>query len=139
MGYSTDFSGALYFTKELKASEITKLGSFLGADCREHPEWGQSDLTYIDLKFLNDFSGLEWNGREKTCELIEKINLIIKEMKKFFPDFGLSGSMLAQGEDIEDRWNLVVENNIAKRVDILMVGDKIECPHCGEYFYLETK
>ena len=139
MGYSTDFRGVLSFTKELNVKERTKLRTFLGEDCREHSEWKRTDLTYIDLKFADDFTGLEWDGCEKTYELVEKINLIIREMKKSFPDFGLVGVMLAQGEDIEDRWQLVIENGIAKRVDIPMVGDKIICPRCGDYFYLETK
>ena len=41
MGYSTSFTNKLLFTKELKASELAELKKFLGADCREHPEWGK--------------------------------------------------------------------------------------------------
>jgi hypothetical protein len=53
MGYSTSFSGELLFTKELKASELAELNKFLGEDCRDHPEWGISGLTYIDFPFFS--------------------------------------------------------------------------------------
>ena len=50
MGYTTNFKGELKFTKELKASELAKLSSMLGEDCREHPEWDyEGPLYYIDL------------------------------------------------------------------------------------------
>ena len=82
MGYSTEFIGELLFTKELKASEIVKIKSFLGQDCRNHPEWNAKQLTYIDLEFTDDFTGLKWDGSEKTYDLVEKVNLIIDIMKK---------------------------------------------------------
>lgn len=63
MGYTTNFKGELKFTKELKASELAKLSSMLGEDCREHPEWDyEGPLYYIDLELLEDFSGIKWDG-----------------------------------------------------------------------------
>jgi hypothetical protein len=109
----------------------------LDEDCREHPEWGRADLTYIDLELLDDFSGVKWNGAEKTYDLEEKVNVIIDEMRKEFPNFGLQGEMIAQGEDIEDRWSLLIENGRAIKRDVVITGQKIKCPHCDEYFILE--
>ena len=137
MGYSTNFSGTLKFKKELTASQIVKVKSFLGQDCRQHPEWG-SNLTFIDLQLTDDFSALEWDGSEKTYNLQDKVNLIIREMKKVYPDFELEGSLLAQGESIEDRWSLVIESNTAFKRDIALTGKRIKCPCCGEYFLLEA-
>lgn len=139
MGYSTQFTGVLEFTKELKASELAKVKTFLGEDCREHPEWEKTDLTYIDLELLDNFSGLQWNGAEKTYDLVEKVNLIIEQMQKNFPDFGLQGELIAQGEDLNDRWILKVENNVATERKIVVSGKKITCPHCGEDFILENQ
>jgi hypothetical protein len=58
-------------------------------------------------------------------------------MKKKYPDFGLTGFMGAQGEDIDDRWSLVIEKGKAVRVETPPKGKKVECPHCGESFYIE--
>ena len=61
-------------------------------DCRKHPEWGDTNLSYIDLQLTDDFSALEWDGSEKTYNLQDKVNLIIREMKKDDPDFELGTS-----------------------------------------------
>lgn len=83
MGYTTNFKGELKFTKELKASELAKLSSMLGEDCREHPEWDyEGPLYYIDLELLEDFSGIKWDGSEKTYSMTSMVNLIIREMRK---------------------------------------------------------
>ena len=126
MGYSTEFIGELLFTKELKASEIVKIKSFLGQDCRNHPEWNAKQLTYIDLEFTDDFTGLKWDGSEKTYDLVEKVNLIVDIMKKDYPDFGLKGSLLAQGEDIHDKWMLSIDNNRYEVVGSFLHGNHIK-------------
>ena len=139
MGYSTEFRGELKFTTDLTAKQLGKVKSFLGQDCREHPEWNKQNLTYIDLELLDDFSGLKWDGSEKTYDLVEKVNLIIDELQKEYPEFGLTGKLMAQGEDIEDRWWLQIVNGKAIEVPIEIKGKKITCPHCGEEFILETE
>lgn len=138
MGYTTTFKGELKFTKELTGSQLAKLKGFLGEDCRNHPEWDGGNMTYIDLELLDDFSGIQWDGSEKTYDLEKKVNLVIKQMQSEYPDFGLEGKLRAQGEDIEDAWWLVIVNGVAVRKDIELTGRKIECPHCGEHFILES-
>lgn len=108
MGYSTDFEGELKFTKELNAPAIARLSEILGEDAREHSEWEHTELSYIDLEFNGDSSGLQWNGAEKTYDLPEKVNLIIKLMREEFPDFGLSGHLDAFGEERGDVWKLII-------------------------------
>lgn len=136
MGYNTDYKGEFKFTRELKGSEIARLKSFFGEDCRDHAEWkGAEDLYYINLEFNDDFSGIKWDGCEKTDDLTNYINLIFDNID--IPNFGLSGKMLAQGEDIDDRYEIVIKDNRAVHVDTKPSGAKVECPHCGEHFYLE--
>lgn len=135
MGYSTSFDGELKFTKELTASQLAKVKTFLGEDCRDHDEWeGAAGMTYIDLELTDDFSGLKWDGGEKTYQLTEKVNLVIREMQKVYPDFGLEGSLIAKGESRDDRWVLLIENGIAVEKEYAPIGGEIQCPHCGEYF-----
>ena len=136
MGYSTDFKGELKFTNELKASEISKVNSFLGEDCRDHPEWGEAKLFFVDLDLLPDFSGLKWSGAEKTYGMVEVVNMLMLNVQIDFPSFGLEGKLLAQGEDIDDRWELVIENGVAVKRDIPQTGQRVECPHCEGHFYL---
>ncbi len=50
--------------------------------------------------------------------MAEKINLIIREMQKEFPDFGLTGEFFAQGDEVGDVWKLVMVNNVATVQDI---------------------
>ena len=138
MGYNTDFSGTLQFTKELTASQLATLNKMLGEDCRDHPEWGVKDLYYIDLELTEDFTGIKWNEAEKTYDLDQLVNVVIREMRKICPDFGLSGTLLAQGESINDRWALTIASDgFAVKRPIAIKGKVVECPHCGEHFELE--
>lgn len=118
MGYTTKFKGELKFTTKLTPKQLTKIKSFLGEDCRNHPEWNKNNLTYIDLELLDDLSGLKWNGSEKTYDLVEKVNLIIEEMQKEYSQFGLTGKLIAQGEDIEDRWCLKIIDGKAIQIPL---------------------
>lgn len=132
MSYKTKFSGELKFIKELSVKELAKVKSFLGQDCRQHPEWGGRDLYWIELEFLNDFSGLKWSETEGTSYgMVNCVNLIITNMRNEFSDFGLTGKLIAQGEDVDDRWMLVIENGMAVRKDSEM---NIICPKCGHHF-----
>lgn len=138
MGYNTTFKGELKFTKELTASQLAKLSSMLSEDCRDHPEWNAPDLTYIDLRLLDDFSGLEWDYEtEKTYELEELVNVVITEMQKEYPDFGLTGKLVAQGEEVDDRWELIIKDGRAIRKDVAVTGKIIICPLCEGKFELE--
>ncbi len=136
MGYSTDFKGELKFTNELTIGQLAKVNSFLQEDCRDHPEWGNKELYYVDLELLPDFSGLKWNGAEKTYGMVEIVNMIILNTRKEMPDFGLKGKFLAQGEDIDDRWELIFENGLAIKKELPQKVDKITCPHCEQHFYI---
>ena len=136
MGYKTRFSGELKFNKELSTKELAKVKTFLGEDCRQHPEWGDHDLYWIDLDFTKDFSGIEWKCEDgDSYGMVECVNVIIANMRKEFPDFGFQGKMIAQGEDIDDRWMLVIENSIAVKKDF---DANITCPNCGHHFKSEN-
>lgn len=97
MGYSTDFKGKLAFTCPVTTEMLAKLNTFFGEDPREHPEWDMSLRDgYIDLQLTKDFTGIEWNGAEKTYFLEKSVDMVIREMRKEWPEFGLKGSLLAQ-------------------------------------------
>ena len=138
MGYQTEYKGEFKFTSELKATELAHLSSFLNEDCRDHPEWNaEIDNYYVSLSLSDNFSGIEWSGMEKTYNMPQIINFIIVEMSKVKPNFGLKGKMAAQGEDIDDIYEIVIENGEAVQHDLKPTGRKIQCPHCDEYFYID--
>jgi len=140
MGYTTTFKGDLRFSKELTASQLARLKTFFGEDCREHPEWKEPDLYYIDLELNDDFTGLRWSGAEKSYGLEEQVSLIVREMRVKWPDFALTGTLSAQGEDAEDRWTLSIgEDGMAKKTKVPIVGERITCPSCEHTFILEGK
>ena len=147
MGYSSTFKGTLKFKEELKGSEIAYLETFLGEDRRDIGyeddskvyEIGSDDYWYhIDLEFNKDYTGLKWNESEKSYGMPAIINFLLKRLKEQFKkDFILTGKMTVQGEEIDDRWQLIMVKNKAIKKDIKIVGDKITCPHCEEEFILE--
>lgn len=146
MGYSTEFIGTLKIKNELTASQLRELNRILHSDTEdlmtEFPEAFRGDNirakdAYIQLTLNQDFNGIEWDGSEKCYYMTEVVNVIIECMKKTVPDFELEGSLSAQGEDVEDRWTLLIKEGKAFKIDTPPKGKKIECPHCGEKFFIK--
>lgn len=141
MGYTTVFKGALKFKGDATVPQLQALKAMFGEDCREHPEWEPGDkwLSYIDLKLTDDFTGIEWDDEtEKTSPMDALVNVVLRQMRKTWPDFGLVGELTAQGEEFEDRWRCVIgEDGWAKRVEWPRVGKIVQCPGCSCRFAVE--
>lgn len=139
MGYTTTFKGELKFNRELTASDIVLFTEFFGGDFRDHPNWeGADGLYYCALEFNDNYTGIRHDDSEKTHALEEQVNVVIYNINKTKPDLILSGELLAQGEDIGDRWFLRMIDGNAVKVPIEIKGKKIVCPHCGEHFIIES-
>lgn len=127
MGYHTEFRGVLHFTTKLTAPQQAAIQQILGEDCRNHPEWDASDLTRIDLVLLVDGNGISWDGSECTTDMPEKVNVVIREMQKQYPDFGLSGVMTAQGSDVGDIWELYIgEDGFARKRELMITSKSLD-------------
>lgn len=142
MGYNTTFQGSLDFCQEVTGKQLAALDKLCGQDVRDHPEWredlGANSFNFIDLEVDAGYQGLCWNGGEKTYHLEQQVNFILRMMRKTWPDFGLKGELLCQGEDIDDRWKLVInEEGWAERVEVEIKGHQARCPKCGHNFILE--
>lgn len=138
MGYSTDIEGELKFTSELTMPQLQRISKMLGENPREHPDWEKYGIkadSYIQWELTKDYSGIKWDGNEKFYCIVESVNLILAYMREEFPNFGMQGELLCQGEEIRDRWNLVIENGqaISRKIDL---GASYQCPHCREDFLL---
>ena len=140
MGYTTVFTGSLDFVGDISRSRLSYLkNNILGHACRDHPEWeGAKGLYYIDLELLDNFKGIQWNGAEKVYDMDKLVNVVIRQMRQRFPDFKLQGIMYAQGEDFDDKWELVINNDgWAVKEKSKITGEAARCPHCGKKFELK--
>lgn len=130
MGYSTRYEGVMKFSRDLTGPELAKLSEALGEDRREH-EWPDPEngayWNHVDLELTADFGGLQWNDAEKTGQLEQILRYLDRH---FLPsDVSFTGQMLAQGEDITDRYRIVAEEGL-----ISVHGEEVgttECPECG--------
>jgi len=147
MGYNTEYMGILEFNKELTASQLSLINEILDSDFRDLSQevqkalvTGETYLTYINLVLTKNFSGVEWNGTEKSHSMVDAVNAVTNWMRIHggIKDFSFVGTMHCQGEDVDDKWDLIIEDGIAKRVQAPPKGIKIECPHCEEYFYYNS-
>ena len=136
MGYSTDFTGELKFKRELISSELAKINKFINRNDVWALGYNGMDYEwrYMDLKLTDDFSGIKWDGAEKTYGMLAAINFLID---KSGIDLQLEGELLAQGDDHDDRWKLVMKDNRATKVDYPRIGQRVTCPICEGEFTLE--
>lgn len=135
MGYNIGYTGELKFNRELTGSELAKVKKWLREDIRDHEMRTAVPGYYVDLELLDDFSGLKWNGSEKSGEMHYIVNFLIDEVRSDgVPDFGLSGTMDAQGEEVGDVWRLEFdEEGVAHRREITVLSGSV-CPECGHEF-----
>lgn len=136
MGYSTKFQGVLKFTHEPSIPQIRVLREMEGVDSRNVGVKG-AHWYYLDLVVTDELDGLQWNGAEKTGGMDEQVRYVIAEMRKQWPEFGLTGEMRAQGEEPGDRWVLKVDGDVVKRIETPPKGVKATCPSCAHTFYVE--
>lgn len=139
MGYTTEFEGVLKFACPMPQEGLAYLNSMLGINPDDHPEFnkGGRQLSYIQFQITKDFSGIEWDGNEKFYYAVNACNFIIENMQLKFPGFGLTGELLAQGEEIGDVWKLVIgDDERAHQVKIDVKG-LIQCPECDHKFKID--
>lgn len=140
MGYTTKFEGELRFTSDVTGSQLAFLRSLFWKSDRDEPGmWAEhspdTDGGYIQFEITKDFTGIQWDGSEKFYDAVGAVNVIVGEMRKMWPDFGLSGHLDAQGENFEDRWQLVIdEDGRAFRRENPRTGQIGTCPRCDHTF-----
>lgn len=144
MGYTTTYTGTLFFKKEPTVEILRELKRLEHADARakENRHWladfPQADeVRYIAFRITDNLDGIEWNEDEKFNEAIEAVNLITHRLRKIDPSFAFEGSLNAQGEDFDDRWVLEIDDQgWAVKRELKLIGDVVRCPHCDNKFML---
>lgn len=140
MGYDTEFEGALRVEPPLDAEEVAFLRRFArsrrmkrkggpyinSSDERDvldfnTPPEGQPGL-WCDWEPSDDGSTIEWNHAEKSYDSTEWIKYLIEHFLKpgalaigqvaaIKGGHVVNGEVVAQGEDMRDRWRIVVVAN----------------------------
>lgn len=101
-------------------------------NCYNTPPESQPDL-WCKFEPTDDGTALVWDESEKTYNGLEWVRYLIDTFLKpgavadsvediQFADFTFdhvcNGELLAQGEDIDDRWKILVANNIVQYIDL---------------------
>ncbi len=138
MGYTTQFQGEIKITPELNASQIKFIKGMYG-DMRD---WSPSNakllgLDYFQWELTDSLDSLKWDGGEKFYSADKCMEYIIEKSVEKYPELKFNGIIQAQGEEFNDRWQLIVKNNKVTRKDIELKGQKVTCPYCEEDFILE--
>ncbi len=145
MGYTTQFKGELKFAAPVTNEVLAQLSTFLGKDRRDlgyqtddiYAGGKYGDYWYhIDYEITPDFSGIQHNDSEKSYCMDGIAQWLIDKMREKYPTFALVGIMTAQGEDIDDRWEMIAtpDGRIQKR-DLTPSGQSVICPNCDHHFY----
>jgi len=135
MGYTTEFTGMLGFKADPTNKMLRKLINLFGVDSRRRNDAPKAEWLYNCFEITAGLDGIEWDGGEKFYGAVDAVNWMTKIMREEYPDFSFKGEMLAQGEDVEDLWRLVVdEKGIAKKIEVVLSGNTVVCPECGKSF-----
>lgn len=134
MGYNTDFYGELDYKNPITDEQLGYLKQLIKTDLMNHPEWERLNLSYY-IELECDEECIRWDGSEKTYDMVEKVNLLIKVMREKYPDFELVGRLEAHGEEHDDIWALEIVDGVAVTKSLkVMIDEPVCCPHCKKSF-----
>lgn len=107
------FKGNLYFKQPLSYKEVklfdTFKEDFISGDTLKYTKEDIIDFEF-DLSYDNTY--MYWDNSENTSDFYNKIKLFIKFMVENSPTFELNGELIGQGEDIDDRFKIIVDKNV---------------------------
>jgi hypothetical protein len=135
MGYTTEFSGTVSVVPPLNAAEVAYLRRFSVAR-HDGGEPGMPPRSYYcQWVPTEDGAGLEWDQVEKFYDSVEWMAYLIDHLLRpgavaslagdpqfagFTFDHVLNGVIDADGEARNDRWRLVVNDNVVRRIDAVI-------------------
>lgn len=106
MGYNTDFKGQIQIEPPLNEHEWAYWTKFAEDDHRE-----DKSLPSAYCQWIPNIAGdaIIWDGNEKFYESDKWMKHIVSQLKE--TGHKCNGTIIAQGEDIDDRWKLIVNDN----------------------------
>lgn len=109
MGYTTKFRGTFTLDRPLTVEHMAALSAF--ADRRHNDAVMPSH--YCQWTPTADGTGIEWDGGEKFYDYTEWLAYIVEHFLRPW-GYTLNGSVKWQGEDMDDRGVLIVEDNCVR-------------------------
>lgn len=135
MGYSTDFTGQLNFSRELTLREYKELQKMNDEPdyCKEYTETPETmPEAYMQWVSNDDGTALVWDGNEKFYDYVHWLRWLIKHFLKP-KGIDLNGTLQWQGEEVGDVGVIkVVDNKVT--TEKLTIKGLVECPNCGHTF-----
>ncbi len=123
MGYTTEYSGELDIEPPLPAETVAAINEF--CTTRHDPGYTEEQPSiWCDWEVQPDGASIGWNGTEKSYMMDKWLPILIRD---FIEPTGsvVNGAMEAQGEDMGDRWTLVVTDNVVTRKEAGYEADEL--------------
>lgn len=138
MGYTTQFQGKIKIEPELSAKQIKFIEGMHGDMRYFAPDDAKRlDICWQQWELSADLDALEWDGNEKFYDADKCMEYVIGKCLEKWPDMKFNGIVQAQGEEFDDRWQLIVKDNTVSKKEVALKGRVITCPNCEEKFELE--
>jgi len=129
MGYTTKFDGTITTNPKMDWTMRAAVREYCAnADIGKVRKNSDLDGT-CDWKASDDFTGLVHNGMEKSYDQDQWLQALINDL--LAPaGFICNGIVDAQGEDVSDRWRIIVRDNVVERDDFTGVSyaEKVNAP-----------
>jgi hypothetical protein len=139
MGYQTYFDGEIKISPPLNLPEYQFLKKF----SEERHEDGNYPGIWCDFEPNEEGTEIAWNESEKTYKGAEWVQYLIENFlapdahakesddpvfKHFQFNHVCNGVIEADGEDSDDRWNIIVENNVVQVQEFAYkpVGERLD-------------
>jgi hypothetical protein len=113
MGYTTNFTGQVAVTPPLSAAEVASLAAFAAERHDDYEIPGIPRTPWCQWVPTDDGTAIEWDGGEKFIDAEHWMRYLVAT---FLAPAGhvVNGIIEAQGQRVEDRWDLVVVDNTVK-------------------------
>lgn len=119
MGYNTDLKGEMKFSREITEDEQKYIAAMFQEDEFDDYITREKKPHYIQFGFNHDFTGLVWDGSEKFYEIKEAMEFILDNVAGKLPDMKITGGFVCQGEDISDRYTLIIDGENVRKMDAM--------------------
>lgn len=116
MGYTTTFAGSVAVAPPLSAAEVASLRDFAAARHDDYTIPGIPRTPWCQWVPTDDGTAIEWDGGEKFIDSLPWMRYLIATFIAPARHV-VNGTIEAQGERADDRWDLVVVDNEVSALD----------------------
>lgn len=123
MWYSTEYIGKAKITPSPTIDMVNDIKWTI-----KDNDW-HSELRW-NIQVSDDLKYIEWTWNEKTYDFEETLNVLIKEVRRTYPDFDLEWEFEYQWDEWDDRWYVRKADWVFVRIEKWLEKDEYKCPEC---------